>query len=331
MKTREYSFKRKTWVWCLAAGMMLFALQAGFVPKEAGAVMFGTYTSAGDESQGTSNPSGTFYLNNGQGSSTSTVGPSPTSGDYATANASLSTPNSLSVILNGDGITGTNVLGGNTYGNASASATMYDTLTFGNLPSGTVSGTVADLTMSLASNIYLAGAAVYGGADLSVFAPTVYMGGFIPVNGYACPNTYCSSANSGNYSYQSINLAVNGISIGSPGTVFTIPVTSGDLVNGQFSYIADIYANAFGPYTPYSEPYLFIDPSISLTNLAPGITVTSASGASYLGASPPISPTPEASSLVLFATGLGMLGGWVSRKRKNGKPGALRGQRCFSS
>lgn len=329
MKTREYSSKRKTWVWCLAAGMMLFALQAGLVPKEAGAVMFGTYASAGTESQSMRTPSGTYYLTNGQTSSTATVGPSPTSGDYATANASLSNPNSLSVILNGNGImiTGTNV-----YGNASAEAMMYDTLTFGNLPSGTVSGTLADLTMSLASNIYNAGTSVYGGADLSVFAPTVYMVGYIPVVAYACPSTDCPNASPGNnYSYQSINLSSNGISVGSPGAVFTIPVTSGDLVNGQFSYIADIWANASGPYTLYSEPNLFIDPSISLTNLAPGITVTSASGASYLGASPPISATPEASSIVLFATGLGILGGWASRKRKNENPGAPRGKRCFSS
>ncbi len=330
METRAYPSKRKSLAWSLTAGIMIFVVQAGVVPKEAGAVMFGTYTSAGDESQGTSNPFGTGYLNNGQVSSTSTVGPSPTSGDYATATASLSNPNSLSVILNGNGITATNVVGGNTYGSAHGSAMMLDTLTFGNLPSGTVSGTLADLTMSLASNIYNAGGNVYGGADLSVFAPTVYMVGYIPVSGYACPSSDCPNVNSGNYNYQWTNLASNGISIGSPGAVFTIPITSGDLSNGKFSYIADIWANVFGPYTPYSEPFLFIDPSISLTNLAPGITVTSASGANYLGASPPISETPEASSLVLFATGLVTLGGWA-RIKKNGKPGASHGKRCFSS
>ena len=327
MKTREYSFKRKTWVWCLAAGMMLFALQAGLVPKEAGAVMFGTYASAETESQSMRTPSGTYYLTNGQTSSTATVGPSQTTGDYATANASLSNPNSLSLTFNGNGT----IYSNNNYnGTAGGRATMYDTLTFGNLPSGTVSGILADITMSLASNIYDAGGNVTGFADLSVFAPNVYSGDISIFNYFGCPNTYCPNADSANYTLQSLNLASNGISVGSPGVVFTIPVTSGDLVNNQFSYIADINAYVTGPHTQV-EPTFFIDPSISLTNLAPGITVTSASGASYLGASPPISPTPEASSLVLFATGLGMLGGWVSRKRKNGKPGALRGQRCFSS
>lgn len=45
--TRACPSKRKSSAWSLTAGIMIFVVQAGVVPKVAGAVMFGTFTSAG--------------------------------------------------------------------------------------------------------------------------------------------------------------------------------------------------------------------------------------------------------------------------------------------
>ena len=89
----------------------------------------------------------------------------------------------------------------------------------------------------------------------------------------------------------------------------SIPITMGELTNGNIAYIAEIQG-----YTDGENNYgFYIDPSISLAGLYPGVTVTSLSGTNYVA---PVSTVPVPGAWVLMVSGLGLLGFMLRLKSK---------------
>lgn len=251
----------------------------------ASAITDGTYISdsyydGGSAVGGYGSPSG-FYYTDGILGQTDTI--SDPASPYASASATASlASDQLSLSL-----TGSN-------GSTAGTAEMWDTLTLGNLPSGgtvnnnTVLGT---LTMTVSGSI---GTATYGAAAYAGYSLDLYnTGSFGPVS-YAGSSFDCGGGSS---CTGLLSQSTYGSTLFSPGTsTFSVPVTLGDLTSGQVAYIAEITA------TNYSDPSLSaplaIDPSIALTGLYPGVTVSSTSGYNYAA------PVPLPPALWFFVSGL---------------------------
>lgn len=244
----------------------------------------------------TGSPSTIDYTNGVSSSTGSTSDPANTSVS-ATSTASLAT-DQLSLSLSGS----------NTY--TSATAEMWDTLTFAGLPSGgnvTANTVLGILTMTVTGSIGTAtygtnGYAGYGLSlyDASSFATNQYGGGCGYTDGMTCSGL----------------LASNGLgsTLFTPGTqTFTIDVTPGDLSNGSLAFIAEIYAGNYSD--PSLNAPLIIDPTITLTGLYQGVTVTTSSGYSYTG----VSAVPEPETYAMLLAGLGLIG-FIAYRRKNNAP-----------
>ena len=179
-----------------------------------------------------------------------------------------------------------------------AAAEMWDTLSLNHLPTeGTVNANtvVGTLNMQVHTNGGISngpgvGLPVYYG--LSLYNPTLFSecGGAFPCTGLI------AGSNAGELAYGGTITPVDPNST----TNLSVPITMGELTNGNVAYIAEIYDGAAAYNNSFS-----IDPSISLTGLYPGVTVTSLSGTNYVA---PVSSVPVPGAWVLMVSGLGLLG-----------------------
>lgn len=222
----------------------------------------------------------------------------------ATSTASL-TSDQLSLSLSGSGAF------------TSAVAEMWDTLSFGNLPTGptvTANTVLGTLTMSVTGSIGTAtyGAVGYASYGLSLFNPTTFApslpggGCEVSVDALSCGGLIGSSG--------------KGWNIFTPGTnTFSVPFTIGDLSGSNLAYIAAISA------TNYSDPSLtsplVIDPTVSLNGLYSGVTVTSLSGYGYTGASPTTVPEPGTLPLMGLAVMASAAAWGRARQARHDPPG----------
>lgn len=214
----------------------------------------------------------------------------PPDGSYASSTASLS-GNQLSMSLHsvpgGAGNQGTMV---------NATAEMWDTLTLGNLPSVSANTVIGTLSMTVNSAILnnINAGETYG---FKLINPT----SFVQYSTQDCGLTNnCSGVISGGSPSYSFGGARP------PSTItYSLPVTLGDLTaGGQIGYISALMGNANS-----SGATITVDPSITLTGLYHGVTVTSLSGTNYVAA------VPEPGEWALMTSGLGLMGFMVRRKK----------------
>ena len=216
-------------------------------------------------------------------------------GNYASATASLSS-DQLSASVGAS-----NPVSNPSY--TSATAEMWDTLSLNHLPTGGNANTVVG-TLNMQVHTY--GGVVSGGPgvpleyELALYNPALF-NSYDFCNFNTC-NGYITASSAGYYTGYSNSVNPNST------TNLSVPITVGDLTNGNVAYIAEIYGSA----DPYN-PSLNIDPSISLTGLYPGVTVTSLSGTNYVA---PVSPVPVPDAWVLMVSGLGLLGFILRLKSK---------------
>jgi hypothetical protein len=220
----------------------------------------------------------------------------------ATATGNLSS-NQLSLSLSGS------------EGFTRAEAETWDTLTFANLPASVPGGVLlTTLTMSVTASI---GTATYGVDALSAWGiETFYPSSF----GSNFNSTDCGLVAS---YYQ---CGVGWVNQQSTGVLEPNGSATVTFAAGTYSYSINIYSDFLDPNGEISfistiaaqnssdsslNPNLTIDPSITLTNLYPGITVSSASGYNYVGAL----AVPEPESYQMLLAGLCLLG-FMARRGK---------------
>ena len=204
----------------------------------------------------------------------------PFAGMYASATASL--PVNQLMVSGGGSV-------------SFAAAEMWDTLSLNHLPTGDNANTVVGtLNMQVHTN---------GGVGFDAGLPVHYE--FSLYN----PALFNSDGDCGSSVFGACGGFIAGSDAGfgfnnpvNPNSTknMSIPLTVGDLTNGNVAYVAGIS----GSTTNYN-PGFNIDPSISLTGLYPGVTVTSLSGTNYVA---PVSPVPVPGAWVLMVSGLGLLG-----------------------
>jgi hypothetical protein len=213
-----------------------------------------------------------------------------------------------------------------------AIAETWDTLTLSNYPTlgGSVNSNTVVGTLNLTVNQTVsttANATAATAIGLALYATNQ----FLPVDtGYDCGPVaaQCTGLISGTLlgspdpATNGGTIATNGGGGGRPGAItnplgtarpnpltFSIPLTLGEvsLLSGKISYIAELGAELTSPDSTASS--IAIDPSITLTGLYPGMTVSSLSQSSY-------SPAPLPASAWLFGSGL--LGFAVLAGRRRG-------------
>jgi hypothetical protein len=271
----------------------------GAIPQAFGAPAFtdGTYISEfvypGGVAYSFATPGGFNYANEIQYQTNTVADPTPPFSS-ASSTASLNPPGSLNVTGNQLSIGLSAAPGG---GYVSATAEMWDTLTFGGLApfgSGDYPGvTAATLTMTVVA------AAPAGVSALSAWGLETFDPGFAPTAGLDCG--LVSSYYQCGYGYQNQSSLGTLEPNGSPTATFvagtytySIGIPLDDLIhgeNGQALYIAEIAATNNGGVP------LTIDPSITVTDLLSGLSVTSASGYNY-------APVPLPAGAWLFGSGL---------------------------
>ncbi|MHB8741671.1 MAG: PEP-CTERM sorting domain-containing protein [Sulfuricaulis sp.] len=285
--------------WTLLLSGSLLAGTPGIMPAAFGATITdGTYISEfyydGGAAVGSYSTPGGFNYTNGTLSQTNTISDSASPFASATATASLAS-DLLSLSLSGS----------NNY--TSGTAEKWDTLTFGNLPSGpsvTASTVLGTLNMSVNASGGVGSSTGFNtssawGLDLyntALLAPSSGSDCGLVVG--ACSGLITQSANG--------VIQASG-SLSSPfaaGTYnYSVPITVGDLASGQVAYIAEIAAQNGTVNAP-----LTIDPSITLSGLYSGVTVSSTSGFNYAA------PVPLPGTVWLFGSGLvGLL--WFTRRQ----------------
>lgn len=284
----------------LLLGGPLLVGALGTVPSAFGATITnGTYISESAYDSGIpysyATPGG-FDYTNGILSQTNTVSDPASPYASATSAASLAS-NQLNMSLTGS------------FTYTSGVAEMWDTLTLGNLPSGpsvTANTVVGTLNMTVNASVGTAtyGVSAYSSYGLNLFSTAT----FAPSAGGDCG--WAGGMNCGG----AVNSSGLGSTLFSPGTYhFSVPITLGSLSSGQIAYIAEISA------TNYSDPSLSapltIDPSITLTGLYSGVTVSSASGYNYT------TPVPLPSNAWLLGTGLVFVTGMARRRRRWSRAG----------
>jgi hypothetical protein len=271
----------------------------GAIPQAFATPVFtdGTYISESVYPGGTiysyATPGGFNYAN-GTPYQTNTVADPISPFSSATSTASLNPPASLSVTGNQLNMSLTAAPGG---GYVAAAAEMWDTLTFGGLaPFGTgdyPGVTAATLTMTVVASAP-AGVSASSAWGLETFDP-----GITPASGDDCGlvTTYYQCG----YGYQNQSSRGTLEPNGSPTATFvagtytySIAIPLDDLIhgeNGQALYIAEIAAVNNGGVP------LLIDPSITVTGLLSGLSVTSSSGYDY-------APVPLPAAAWLLGSGL---------------------------
>ena len=232
-------------------------------------------------------------------SQTDTVADPSAPGMYASATASLS---SNQLMASG----GTS----NSQSYATATAEMWDTLSLNHLPTGdNVNTVVGTLDMQVHTNGGVSdgsGLGVPVGYALNLYNPALFNSNNAEFSSPDCGFGQCS----GSIATSSAGGSSNPVNPNST-TNLSIPITMGDLTNGNVAYIAAISGT-----TDPNNPSFSIDPSISLTGLYPGVTVTSLSGTNYVA---PVSPVPVPDAWVLMVSGLGLLG-FMLRLKSGLKP-----------
>jgi hypothetical protein len=210
----------------------------------------------------------------------------------------------------------------------------WDTLTLSNYPtiggsvsSSTIVGTLTlqvNQTVSTTANATAATAIGLGlyftnqfvpatpGQDCGVVSTQACIAGLIPGADLGGPNPITNGG----------TIGINGSGANHPGSIinplstplpnpltYSIPLTAGEVAfgSGKISYLADIGAELTSPDATASS--IVIDPSITLTGLYAGMTVSSLSGSSY-------APVPLPASAWLFGSGL--LGFAVIAGRRRG-------------
>ncbi|MHB8455060.1 MAG: VPLPA-CTERM sorting domain-containing protein [Acidiferrobacterales bacterium] len=287
------AIRRFNWTFLLSGSLLAGTL--GTAPLAfAATITDGTYISDQyyDPASGSYATPGGFNYTNGILSQTNTVSDPVSPFASATSTASL-TSDQLSLSLSGsENLT-------------SGTAEMWDTLTAGNLPFGpTVTANTVIFTLNM-----LVSASGGGGSSTTNFGGGLELFNTASFNPFYAGND-CGWGGSSNF-YCSGLVGSNGLVSSSssvPGTYkFSVPVTLGELTSGQIAYIAEIGA---GNYTaPSLGAPLIIDPSIALTGLYSGVSVSSNSGTNYLA------PVPLPGAAWLFGSGLvGLIG--LARRQK---------------
>ena len=289
----------------LYGGISLIAMCGILTPELANAatvatpaITYGTYIQSDyydDYNYSPSTPGGGYYASpsnytNQIMTQTDTATNPYVPGNYASVTASLSS-NQLTVSA------GVNVGASNSYSSyAGAEAEMWDTLRLSHLPTGdNVNTVVGTLNMQVHTNGGVSdgpGLGVPVDYGLSLYNPAL----FITTRGDCGGSGSCGGFIAGSKAGIDYNNPVNPNST----TNLSIPITMGELTNGNVAYVAEIWGSAY-----YYNPSFSIDPSISLTGLYPGVTVTSLSGTNYVA---PVSPVPVPGAWVLMVSGLGLLG-----------------------
>jgi hypothetical protein len=201
-----------------------------------------------------------------------------------------------------------------------ANSETWDTLTFSNYPTmgsvseNTVIGTL-NLTVNLTSNL-TADATSTTALGLGVFLTKQFLPELTgddcgPVTTLQCSGLIPAADLGGaNPATNGGTIGINGGGSNHPGAitnplatsppnplVYSIPLTLGDLflASGDISYIAEIGTSLTTPDSSISS--VVVDPSITLTGLYPGLSVSSSSGSDY-------SPVPLPAAAWLFGSGL---------------------------
>ena len=184
-----------------------------------------------------------------------------------------------------------------------ASAEMWDTLRFGGsvnantVNANTVLGT---LNMAVTISTTRVNLAMYG---LGFYDPSTFSHVAQSANGD--PNSLgnnCGLWNTGGCG-GGLGGSFGNIAV-SRNSIISLPITLGDLHNGQVAYIAEIHGNLTS-----GRSSLVIDPSVTITGLYPGVTVSSLSGTNY------VSTVEETSTTVLLGGGALLMGLLAFRKK----------------
>jgi hypothetical protein len=208
---------------------------------------------------------------------------------------------------------------------ANAAAETWDTLNFGNLPAlggavnaSTVIGSLTLTVQSAATAGFTNGATAFG---LQIYNPATFGPSTNPASNGDCGNILfytCTGliawANNGGALENGLPFGTGdyGTTSGGPApltlgtTTYSVPITLGmlGLDGGMLSYTAEVDVENNGPCTnqevcPVAQ--INADPSVALTGLYAGVTVSSTSGVDYL------SPVPLPAAAWLLLSGLGGL------------------------
>jgi hypothetical protein len=200
------------------------------------------------------------------------------------------------------------VSGGEDGSITSAMAEMWDTLTFLGVPS-TLGPPILVGTLNMSGSAYNGGATgvnAFSAWGLDIEEPTSSFANAgvncgLVSSYYACGVGWIAQLSSG-----VIEPGGNPSATFAPAVFnFSYPIYSDFLTDDQLSFIETI------ALTNYSSASLGIDPTITLTNLYPGVTVASASGATYT-----VSSVPEPATWAMMLLGVGMIGGGLRKARR---------------
>jgi hypothetical protein len=200
-----------------------------------------------------------------------------------------------------------------------AAAEIWDTLNLGNLPAlggavtlNTVIGTLNLTVRSGATAGFTNAETAFG---LQIYNPATFAPSTNPASTgdcgdiliYTCAGLLAAANNGGAlengspFSTISPGLVPAPLTLGT--NTYSIPLTLGDVASGQLSYTAEVEVENNGPCAEPQDTCALVeinaDPSIGLTGLYTGVTVSSASGTDY------VSPVPLPAAVWLMLSGLG--------------------------